>query len=105
MARSGNKKRIGELLVESGLLTRENLERILVEQKGSNKKIGELVAAGSLARMTCGFHKRSCSMPTRCFPSSKRPGVWFATLWAPAARIQSAGRLLNRDVRVGSTVA
>jgi len=37
------KKRIGELLVESGLLSREDFEKILLEQKGSNKKIGELI--------------------------------------------------------------
>lgn len=43
MALSGKKKRIGELLVESGILTPEDFEKILLEQKDSNKKIGELV--------------------------------------------------------------
>ncbi len=43
MALSGKKKRIGELLVESGLMTREDFETILSEQKNSNKKLGELV--------------------------------------------------------------
>jgi len=43
VALSGKKKRIGELLVESGLLSREDFEKILLEQKGSNKKIGELI--------------------------------------------------------------
>ncbi len=43
MALSGKKKRIGELLIESGLITREDFEKILAEQKNSNKKLGELV--------------------------------------------------------------
>ncbi len=43
MALSAKKKRIGELLVESGLMGREDFEKILSEQKGSNKRIGELV--------------------------------------------------------------
>jgi type IV pilus assembly protein PilB len=43
VALSGKKKRIGELLVESGIITRDDFEQILVAQKGSNKRIGELV--------------------------------------------------------------
>jgi len=43
VALSGKKKRIGELLVESGLMSHEDFEKILLEQKDSNKKIGELV--------------------------------------------------------------
>ena len=43
MALSGKKKRIGELLVESGIMSREDFETILLEQKDSNKRIGELI--------------------------------------------------------------
>ena len=43
MALSGKKKRIGELLVESGIMTREDFEKILLEQKDSSKRIGELI--------------------------------------------------------------
>ncbi len=43
MAVSGKKKRIGELLVESGLVSRDDFEKILSEQKGTSKRIGELI--------------------------------------------------------------
>ncbi len=43
MALSGKKKRIGELLVESGIMTPQDFEKILAAQKNSNKRIGELV--------------------------------------------------------------
>ena len=45
MALSGKKKRIGELLVESGMMTPEDFEKILAAQKNSNKRIGELVGS------------------------------------------------------------
>ncbi|NTV91297.1 MAG: Flp pilus assembly complex ATPase component TadA, partial [Clostridiales bacterium] len=36
-----SKKRLGDLLVEAGLLTKERLETVLEQQKGSGKKLGE----------------------------------------------------------------
>jgi len=39
------KKRIGELLVESGLLSQDQFKEILSEQKGSTKRIGELIVS------------------------------------------------------------
>jgi type IV pilus assembly protein PilB len=45
VAVSGKKKRIGELLVESGLMSREDFEKLLSAQKGTSKRIGELVVA------------------------------------------------------------
>ena len=43
MALSVKKKRIGELLVESGLIKQEQFEKILSEQRGTKKRIGELI--------------------------------------------------------------
>jgi len=42
---SVKKKRIGELLVESGLLSQGQFKEILSEQRGSSKRIGELIVA------------------------------------------------------------
>jgi len=42
---SAKKKRIGELLVESGLLSQDDFKKILSEQRGSTMRIGELVVA------------------------------------------------------------
>jgi type IV pilus assembly protein PilB len=42
---SDKKKRIGELLVESGLLSQDQFKEILAEQRGSTKRIGELIVA------------------------------------------------------------
>jgi type IV pilus assembly protein PilB len=42
---SAKKKRIGELLVESGLLSAEDFKKILSEQSGSSKRIGELIVS------------------------------------------------------------
>jgi len=41
-------KKIGEILVESGLLTPEQLEEILQKQKGTGKKVGEIVVAAEM---------------------------------------------------------
>ena len=38
-----DKKRIGELLVDAGIISSEQLEATLQQQKGQGKKIGELL--------------------------------------------------------------
>jgi type IV pilus assembly protein PilB len=43
------KKRLGELLVETGLLTEENLTRALTEQRSKRGKLGELIVTLGLA--------------------------------------------------------
>ena len=43
------KKRLGELLVETGLLTEENLTRALTEQRSKRGKLGEVIVALGMA--------------------------------------------------------
>jgi type IV pilus assembly protein PilB len=43
------KKRLGELLVETGLLTEENLTRALTEQRSRRGKLGEVIVALGMA--------------------------------------------------------
>jgi type IV pilus assembly protein PilB len=43
------KKRLGELLVETGLLTEENLTRALTEQRSKRGKLGEVIVAQGMA--------------------------------------------------------
>src|SRR5512134_3328820 len=43
------KKRLGELLVETGLLTEENLTRALSEQRSKRGKLGEVIVALGMA--------------------------------------------------------
>ncbi len=40
-----NRKRLGELLIEAGVITKEQLENLLLLQKNSGKKLGELIVA------------------------------------------------------------
>ena len=48
-ARYMGKKRLGELLVETGLLTEENLTRALTEQRSRRGKLGEVIVALGMA--------------------------------------------------------
>ena len=36
-------KRLGDILVESGVLTNEDIEKALELQKGTNKRLGEIL--------------------------------------------------------------
>ncbi len=46
---AGARKRLGELLVETGLLSEENLTRVLSEQRSVRKKLGEVIVDQGLA--------------------------------------------------------
>jgi type IV pilus assembly protein PilB len=46
---AGARKRLGELLVETGLLSEENLTRVLSEQRTVRKKLGEVIVNQGLA--------------------------------------------------------
>jgi type IV pilus assembly protein PilB len=46
---AGARKRLGELLVETGLLSEENLTRVLSEQRIARKKLGEVIVDQGLA--------------------------------------------------------
>ena len=41
-------KRIGDLLVESGVITREQVERVITENEGARKRVGELLIDSGL---------------------------------------------------------
>ena len=43
------KKRLGELLVEEGLINQEKLKRLLLEQKTSNVRLGKLIIQQGIA--------------------------------------------------------
>ncbi len=43
------KKRLGELLVEEGLLSQEQLKKLLIEQKTSNMRLGKLIIQQGIA--------------------------------------------------------
>ena len=42
------KKRLGEILVDSGVITEEMLEKVLIIQKNSGRKLGETLVAEGL---------------------------------------------------------
>ena len=44
-----NQKRLGELLIESGIISREQLDNLLILQKSSGKKLGEVILEEGLA--------------------------------------------------------
>ncbi|MGB5995255.1 MAG: ATPase, T2SS/T4P/T4SS family [Candidatus Deferrimicrobiaceae bacterium] len=46
---AGTRKRLGELLVETGLLSEESLTRVLSEQRTVRKKLGEIIVNQGLA--------------------------------------------------------
>jgi len=43
-----NKKKLGELLIDAGVITREQLDNLLAIQKNSNKKLGEIIIAENI---------------------------------------------------------
>lgn len=43
-----NRKKLGELLIEEGVITREQLENLLVLQKNSGKKLGEIIVSENI---------------------------------------------------------
>ena len=54
--RAKSKKRLGDILIEEGLLTEEQLVEILAKQKGTNKLLGEfIVESGYLERDQIAF--------------------------------------------------
>ncbi|MBR4183860.1 MAG: hypothetical protein IKQ56_08590, partial [Lachnospiraceae bacterium] len=48
MAIFGQKKRLGDQLIEAGLLSQEQLESALLEQKNTHMKLGETIMAMGL---------------------------------------------------------
>lgn len=56
-----NKKRLGDLLIQAGLITQKNLESALIEQKKGNRKLGEtLVDLGYIDELSIAkaLHKQ-----------------------------------------------
>ena len=59
-------RRLGDLLVNEGLITPENLQRALVEQKGSNEKLGTILVRLGLIQedQLIGFLSRQYGIPS-----------------------------------------
>ena len=59
-------RRLGDLLVNEGLITQENLQRALVEQKGSNEKLGSILVRLGLIQedQLIGFLSRQYGIPS-----------------------------------------
>src|SRR3989304_5669370 len=58
-------RRLGDLLVNEGLITQENLQRALAEQKGSNEKLGSILVRLGLIQedQLIGFPSRPYGIP------------------------------------------
>ena len=59
-------RRLGDLLVNEGLITQENLQRALAEQKGSNEKLGSILVRLNLIQedQLIGFLSRQYGIPS-----------------------------------------
>ncbi|MBI2153879.1 MAG: type IV-A pilus assembly ATPase PilB [Candidatus Rokubacteria bacterium] len=59
-------RRLGDLLVNEGLITPENLQRALAEQKGSNEKLGSILVRLGLIQedQLIGFLSRQYGIPS-----------------------------------------
>ena len=59
-------RRLGDLLVNEGLITQENLQRALAEQKGSNEKLGSILVRLGLIQedQLIGFLSRQYGIPS-----------------------------------------
>ena len=59
-------RRLGDLLVNEGLITSENLQRALAEQKGSNEKLGSILVRLGLIQedQLIGFLSRQYGIPS-----------------------------------------
>ncbi|MBI3031101.1 MAG: type IV-A pilus assembly ATPase PilB [Candidatus Rokubacteria bacterium] len=59
-------RRLGDLLVNEGLITQENLQRALAEQKGSNEKLGSILVRLALIQedQLIGFLSRQYGIPS-----------------------------------------
>src|SRR3989304_1855306 len=70
-------RRLGDLLVNEGLITQENLQRALAEQKGSNEKLGSIpVRLGALPEnQRDGFPPPPYRPPRPGPPGGSPPGA------------------------------
>src|SRR3970040_947493 len=59
-------RRLGDVLVNEGLITQENLQRALVEQKGSTEKLGSILVRLGLIQedQLIGFLSRQYGIPS-----------------------------------------
>src|SRR3972149_3275809 len=59
-------RRLGDLLVNEGLITQENLQRALSDQRGSNEKLGSILVRLGLIQedQLIGFLSRQYGIPS-----------------------------------------
>ena len=60
MALRRERMRLGDILIKQNVLTEEQLKQALELQKGSGKKIGEVLVDSGMMRCRCSLALKSC---------------------------------------------